>query len=105
MGRMSESAVAYSSMSVGRESEVSDARITAQLSYLREQLNHLRDYVSKLTEKLEPVLLPSYPETSDMMKSPAPSLASPLSEEIDSLNRIIAETISQINTVANRVQL
>lgn len=88
-----------------RDNEPSDARISSQLDYMTEQVSIAHKMLSKLTNDLEPILIPEIdgPETrpGDVPRK----LASDMSNRIDDLNSQISRLQSRMETVMQRIQL
>lgn len=88
-----------------RAEERSDARITAQLGYMTEQLSITQKMFSELTNRLEPVLMPEMDDVNAIPNDPPRKMASELSNVIDDLNGQISRLQGRIMKVMDRIQL
>ncbi len=89
----------------GRAEQPSDARISAQIAFMGDQLGKTRAMVSELEECIDPILIPNMPDGLDPVDSPERKLASELSNAIDDLNASLLSLQSKIGRITERVQL
>lgn len=86
-----------------KDIEMSDARITAQLSHMGEQLEKAHAMLSELESVLEPILLPAREYNDGHPVDGAPT--SDLSRLIDTYNYSLSELQRRLMQTRKRVQL
>lgn len=88
-----------------RSDEPSDARISAQLDFMTEQLSICQKMFSMLTSQIEAILLPEIDGPENAIGDVPRKMASELSNRLDDLNGQISRLQNRIEKVSRRVQL
>jgi hypothetical protein len=89
------------------DSELSDARISSQLSFLGEQISKINAVFTELQMAIDPILLPELPSSSNIaeVKMPASKPTSEISSRLDELASEVGRFQQRILHVTKRVQL
>lgn len=85
--------------------ELSDARITSQLTHLGDQLHKTHSALTELQDRIDMILLPELSDANEVAGMPPRKPSGVLSNQIDELNSVLGDLQQRIIRTAKRVQL